>query len=215
MEMDGNLSPALKKSCDRHSEAARYIDNNRKRLLYRLAAYIRENSAIGTESKLLFVCTHNSRRSQFAQVWFHTAMIFYGLKRCKSYSGGTEVTAVYPETANSLERSGFEVSYPQNKISNSAVKISFAEKEYNLELFSKLISGEENPSVGFAAVMVCSSADEACPFVPGADLRVSLPYDDPGAFDRTPAMSSEYDKASSLIASEMFYLAWRVAEAGE
>ena len=53
--------------------------------------------------------------------------------------------------------------------------------------------------------MVCSDADEACPFVPGAELRLSMPYDDPKAFDGTPMEEAKYDERSRQIAREMFF----------
>ena len=53
--------------------------------------------------------------------------------------------------------------------------------------------------------MTCSQADEACPFVPGAVLRLSLPYDDPKEADGTAQEASRYDERSKHIATEMLY----------
>jgi len=39
------------------------------------------------------ICTHNSRRSQVAQLWFIMAAHHFDVPCLKAYSGGTEVTA--------------------------------------------------------------------------------------------------------------------------
>ena len=54
--------------------------------------------------------------------------------------------------------------------------------------------------------MTCSRADESCPVVMVADLRVGIPYDDPKAADGTPEESARYDERCKQIATEMFYL---------
>jgi len=58
--------------------------------------------------------------------------------------------------------------------------------------------------------MVCSQADEACPFVSGAEKRVSIPYEDPKAFDGTPQETEKYHTCCRQIAREMLYLFTRV-----
>ena len=40
--------------------------------------------------------------------------------------------------------------------------------------------------------MVCSEADEACPFVKGAALRLSMPYLDPKIYDGGAYESAKY-----------------------
>jgi hypothetical protein len=54
--------------------------------------------------------------------------------------------------------------------------------------------------------MVCSDADQACPIVYGAEERISLPFEDPKAYDGTADEIEEYDKTCRLIATEMFYV---------
>jgi arsenate reductase (thioredoxin) len=72
--------------------------------------------------------------------------------------------------------------------------------------FSKVYGDAANPSDGFAAIMVCSEADGACPFVTGADLRVSLPYVDPKVSDGTPEEAAVYLAKSEEIGREMAFL---------
>ena len=63
-----------------------------------------------------------------------------------------------------------------------------------------------NPKSEFAAIMTCSQADEGCPFVPGAEKRIPITYEDPKAFDNTPQQAEKYRERSKQIASEMFYV---------
>ena len=60
-------------------------------------------------AELIFICTHNSRRSQFGQVWAHTASLYYRMNNIRSYSGGTESTAIPPGTLTAIERAGFGI----------------------------------------------------------------------------------------------------------
>ena len=49
-----------------------------------------------------------------------------------------------------------------------------------------------NPSSSFVAVMTCDSANEGCPFVPGAEKRVPVTFEDPKTFDDTPQQAEKY-----------------------
>ena len=69
------------------------IDEARVLLLKEISLFmdnqIKENKWIN----LNFICTHNSRRSQLAQVWSNYASNYYNFKKIESFSGGTAVTA--------------------------------------------------------------------------------------------------------------------------
>ena len=61
-----------------------------------------------------------------------------------------------------------------------------------MEEFSKLYAHEQNPQQDFAAILVCDEADEACPTVEGASIRIAAPYFDPKAYDGTPLEAAKY-----------------------
>jgi len=67
-----------------------------------------------------------------------------------------------------------------------------------------------NPSNRFAAVMTCSDADENCPFIPGTEMRISLPYVDPKESDGTSHEAKTYDERLFQIATEMMFIMERV-----
>jgi arsenate reductase len=54
--------------------------------------------------------------------------------------------------------------------------------------------------------MTCSQADAGCPFIPGAEKRIPIKYDDPKAFDNTPQQTEKYQERSEQIAIEMLYV---------
>lgn len=173
------------------------IPEGRRKLLRRLASHIRPGFS------LTFICTHNSRRSHFGQIWAAVAAAWYGVEGVKTYSGGTEATAFNPRAVAALERAGFRVEDPGGE--NPIYRVSFSENEPALECFSKVYDHPANPSQDFITVMTCSEADENCPFIPGATLRVPLTYEDPKEADGTPEEAARYDERCRQIAVEMFY----------
>ena len=69
------------------------IEADRKELLDELSIYIREKITTHKEVSLVFICTHNSRRSHMAQVWAQAAAHQFGIDHVHTFSGGTEKTA--------------------------------------------------------------------------------------------------------------------------
>ena len=60
--------------------------------------------------------------------------------------------------------------------------------------------------------MTCSSADEGCTFIFGAEKRLPIRYEDPKAFDGTDLMNEKYAERSLEIASEMHYVFSKIAK---
>ncbi|MCB0495107.1 MAG: protein-tyrosine-phosphatase [Cyclobacteriaceae bacterium] len=195
------LLPELSKTIERARQLP--IPEERKPVLQELVDYIQEKINDRKKVHLNFICTHNSRRSQFAQIWTQTAADYFGIP-VQCYSGGVEVTEFNPRAVASIERSGFKVV--TQGISNPAYSVYYAENGQPITAFSKLYDDPANPTTDFAAVMTCSHADENCPFIPGTEKRIALLYDDPKAFDDTPQETAKYDERSMQIASELFYV---------
>lgn len=179
------------------------IPLSRKLLLTEITDYIKSKIDNNQEINLNFICTHNSRRSQLSQVWAKVASVYYGIE-INSYSGGVEVTAFDERAIDSLVRSGFSI-LSENSI-NPKFEISYLENENPIIAFSKLFDDDFNKADYFAAIMTCSDADENCPYIPKAEKRIPLRYDDPKSHDDTPIESEKYDERSLQIASEMFYV---------
>jgi arsenate reductase len=180
------------------------IQDEHRESLDKIAAYIREKQEKKEKCEIIFICTHNSRRSHLAQIWAQTAAENFELKNIVTYSGGTEATAFNPRAIAALERAGFNIENPGGD--NPHYLVKFSEKSKGMECFSKKYSDAFNPQKGFLAVMVCDNADEACPVVAGAEARISLPFIDPKKSDGTAEEAATYDARSMQIAVEMYYV---------
>lgn len=179
------------------------ISEARKTELELLTQFIQEKMDKNLPVLLNFICTHNSRRSQFSQVWAQVASEYYSIP-VHAYSGGVEETAFNERAVASLERFGFKVT--KNGEDNPKYLVQWDVHSEPLMMFSKMYDDSINPSSGFAAIMTCSHADENCPFVAGCEKRIPIRYEDPKNFDDTPLESALYDYRSFEIATELFYI---------
>lgn len=179
------------------------INQNRKKLLLPLREYLADKIKQKKEVNLNFICTHNSRRSQLSQVWAKVIADFYSLD-INTFSGGIEITACNERTIHSFERLGFSINKPRGK--NPHYELKYKSDKTPLILFSKIYNEVPNPKNNFAAVMACTHAEENCPFIPGAEKIISLPFEDPKDFDDTSEEAEQYEKCSLQIATEMKYV---------
>ena len=180
------------------------ISDERMKELQNLSDYIQLKLNRNETVKLNFICTHNSRRSQFGQIWGQTAADYYGIETVKTFSGGTEATAFNPRAVAAIERAGFLVDLLKEG-ENPMYEIWHQEGMAPISCFSKVYSDERNPQKEYAAIMTCSDADANCPVVFGSDSRIKLTYDDPKEYDNTEKESEKYDDRCKQIAQEMFY----------
>jgi arsenate reductase len=102
--------------------------------------------------RVLFLCTHNSARSQMAEgLLRHLAG-----DRFEAYSAGTEATRVRPLAIKAMEEIDVDISEQESKTL----------ERYLGEPFDHVIT-------------VCDEANEACPFFPGAQSRLHWSFEDP------------------------------------
>ena len=92
------------------TQAFDQIPNERKETLKELAAFIREKQDNNEEAKLIFICTHNSRRSHMSQIWASVAAQYYQIPNVQTFSGGTEATAFNPRAVAALQRAGLTIA---------------------------------------------------------------------------------------------------------
>ncbi|MCA9243339.1 MAG: hypothetical protein KDA32_05245 [Phycisphaerales bacterium] len=193
---------------DRIAEFDR-IPADRRRELDAFADMIRQARHGDQPARLVFICTHNSRRSHMSQIWAAVAAHHYGVKNIHTYSGGTESTAFNPRAVAAMERAGFGVEKTTDDM-NPIYHVRFCDNRPAMTCFSKKFDGDPNPKADFAAVMVCGDADRACPVVPGATGLFAIPFVDPKASDGTPQEAETYDERCAQIAREMLYIMSRV-----
>ncbi|MEZ5964168.1 MAG: protein-tyrosine-phosphatase [Planctomycetota bacterium] len=197
------LLPALQRFAESLPAAFDAIPAEHKTELDKLAQFLRTRTASGQPARVIFICTHNSRRSHMGQMAATLAAAHYGLEGIEAYSGGTEVTAFNQRAVDALRRIGFDIDTPSGM--NPHYSVRFAEDRDPVEAFSKKYDDPTNPREGFAAVMTCGHADSSCPTVAGAALRIPLHFVDPKAADDTPEEAKAYDERLRQIATEVFY----------
>jgi arsenate reductase (thioredoxin) len=196
-----NLYPILQTYVEQAKDLP--ISEERKAILQVLIDYIQNKVMLKQKINLNFICTHNSRRSQFSQIWGKVAAAYYGIT-IESFSGGVEVTAFNERAVESIKRFGFKVSQ-QGEV-NPKYFVFYSDDDNPIVAFSKVYNDTANAQSGFAAIMTCSHADENCPFIPGAEARIPVRYEDPKAFDNTDQEALMYDTRSLQIASELLYV---------
>jgi arsenate reductase (thioredoxin) len=104
------------------------------------------------KGRVLFLCTHNSARSQMAEgLLRHLAG-----DRFEVMSAGTEATQVRQLAVRAMEEIGVDISGQESETLD----------RYLAEPFDYVIT-------------VCDDANEACPFFPGAANRLHWSFEDP------------------------------------
>ena len=199
------LLPQIRSYIESVQKETDQIPEDRKQQLKKSALFVQTKLAAKEPAQLMFICTHNSRRSHTSQIWAQALAAYHGLEGVKAFSAGTEVTAFNDRAVKALQRAGFTIAKSKDPV-NPVYSVYFADDAEPIKAFSKLMNDAANPQSNFCAVMNCSQADQHCPFVQGAALRVSTPYDDPKGFDGTPQETAKYDERCRQIAREMAYL---------
>ena len=202
-----NLYPALRATVARLRAAAPHISAERRALLRPLADYVRHHAP----ARLNFICTHNSRRSHLAMVWAAVSAYLQGLDHVTTLSGGTEATALHPNMVGALRRAGFRIEVEAKAAGEAETEggplylLHFAEGVDPLRCFSKVYDHPVNAAGPFAAVMVCDSANEACPVIPGAAARLPLTYGDPKVGDGTAREGAIYDERVGEVGRDLLW----------
>lgn len=181
------------------------ISVERRAILQPLIDFIQTKVNNQQEVRLNLICTHNSRRSHLSQVWAQTAAEYCNIKNVFCYSGGTEATAMFPIAVKTLAKQGFKIKTIAEG-NNPIYAIKYSQNEHPVVGFSKTFDDAFNPQSDFAAIMTCSSADQGCPFIAGAEVRIPITFEDPKAFDNTPQQAEKYEERSVQIATELFYV---------
>ena len=218
------LHPVLEQFLQSSARQLDQIDPPRRAQLEQLAALLATEAEESQQTHVVFICTHNSRRSHLAQLWSAAAAQWVGLENFHTYSGGTETTAFNRRCFPALEAAGFrilpapsaasddEVLSAPSALPNPKWLVSTSPDLAPQICFSKRYDDPINPYQDFVAVMVCDDADVACPLVPGAKHRARLTYIDPKRSDDTPQQAETYAERSAQIAREMLYLVQQTAQ---
>jgi arsenate reductase (thioredoxin) len=131
--------------------------------------------------RVLFLCTHNSARSQMAEGHLREL----AGDRFEAFSAGTEATRVRPLAVRAMAEQGIDISHQESKTLD----------RYLSEPFDLVVT-------------VCDQAAEACPIFPGAKQRLHWSFPDPSQAtgpeeERLATYRSVRDAIRARIESEL------------
>ncbi|PUB32718.1 arsenate reductase [Elizabethkingia sp. YR214] len=181
------------------------INEERKNVLLPLIKFIQKKINDKQRININFICTHNSRRSQLCQIWAQTAAAYFNISEVHCYSGGTEDSQLFHKVVETMKIQGFNILKISDS-NNPVYAIKYSGNTLPIIGFSKKYDNPFNPENSYAAVMTCSQADEGCPFIAGAEVRIPITYKDPKISDNTPEQTQVYAEKSLQIAAEMLYV---------
>jgi len=104
--------------------------------------------------RVLFICTHNSARSQMAEGFVNALHA----DRLRASSAGTEATRVHPAAIAAMAEVGIDISGHRSK---------------SLDVFL-----DERFDI---VVTVCDDSGSDCPFFPGGGQNIHRTFEDPAA----------------------------------
>lgn len=192
----------LQDSIQRGIDEASLISDKRKQELEVLSQFVKDRNG---KADLIFICTHNSRRSHLSQIWAQVAANHFGFDNVTTYSGGTEATAFFPSGIEAIRHAGIEV-LELSEGKNPVYAVNYSKTAHPIICFSKKYDAAFNSQKDFAAIMTCDHADENCPFIPDAGQRIPIRYEDPKVADGTPQQLAKYIERSEQICREMLYV---------
>jgi len=127
--------------------------------------------------RVLFLCTHNSARSQMAEGLLRAM----GGDRFESFSAGTEATHVRPLAIQAMSELGIDISGQRSKVLT----------EYLQQPFDYVIT-------------VCDQAQESCPIFPNAAKRLHWSFPDPSKASGDAATQlATYREVRDAIAAQL------------
>jgi arsenate reductase (thioredoxin) len=117
-----------------------------------------------TRPKVLFLCRHNSCRSQMAEGWARTLLT----EHVEPYSAGVAKRAVDPGAIAVMREAGVDISGHSSKTLDELADVDFD-----------------------LVVAVCAQDADFCPTFPGGVRQIHTPFDDPPQLARTAATEEE------------------------
>lgn len=107
------------------------------------------------KTRVIFLCTGNSARSQMAETFLKE----YASDEFEVYSAGLEVQGIHKYTKQVMQEVGIDISEQYSKPLNKYL----GKKHFGI------------------IITVCEKAEKECPIFPGVSTRLYWPFDDPRA----------------------------------
>lgn len=192
----------LDRFCKNRLEEVSSIPAERMAMLENIA------KQLAPKKYVLFTCKTNSRRTVMLQVWAQAAFYYYSLYDKLAFSIGDTVTNIYPETLVVLMESGFYCT-GMNSDEQRGYLVSVNQEYPANVLLSKNDMGTIDTAKGLV-VSICYAEEQSG--IAASTGYVSLPYQSPSVFDKTPQEKLKYAALNKQIATEMLYLAAKTRE---
>lgn len=134
--------------------------------------------------RVLFLCTHNSARSQMAEGLAR----HFGGGMIDAFSAGTEATFIKPEAIEVMKRRGIDISGQKSEVLTDYFDQSF---DY--------------------VITVCDAAKESCPVFPGGKHQLHWSFDDPSNVQGEGRLAA-FEQTARQIATRINYLITIIAK---
>lgn len=122
--------------------------------------------------RILFLCTHNSARSQMAEALARAL----GKGRIESFSAGTEATRVHPDAIRAMADLGINIEKQRSKSMTEFFGQSF---DY--------------------VITVCDNARESCPIFPGDPIKIHWSFPDPAAVENPKERAQAFRRTAAEL----------------
>lgn len=188
------------------------IPMERRYVLEEIANYLIGSNQLEGKSTLLIIGSNNATRSILAESWAYAAAHYYGIANVEIYSGGINATRISTLAILALEKAGF-IIYKTGDTQNPTYQIKYTYNVPPILIKSKKYNDKPNPASHYGAIIVCPNADVNLPVLKGNNFRTSLYYFDPSAYDAAENALDQYLTRSKEIATEMFYIFYRLKNA--
>jgi ArsR family transcriptional regulator, arsenate/arsenite/antimonite-responsive transcriptional repressor / arsenate reductase (thioredoxin) len=160
------------------------LDLNRLRDLYRTAGRRlhptldadAEQKTISQTARVLFLCTHNSARSQMAE----GLMRHLSVGQIDVSSAGSHPTQVHPNAIKTMDTLGIDIRKQRPKSLNTF----------------------ENQAFDYV-ITVCDKAREVCPLFPGQAQQIHWGFPDPVAIDDEVEQAGAFEEIAQRLKSRI------------
>lgn len=129
--------------------------------------------------RMLFLCTHNSARSQMAEGLAQ----HIGAGKIEAYSAGTEATFVKPEAIQTMHNRGIDISHQQSEVLDDYLDMAF---DY--------------------VITVCDQAREVCPVFPHGNHHIHWSFPDPSIVEDPQKRLAAFEEVARQLTTRIQYL---------
>jgi protein-tyrosine-phosphatase/DNA-binding transcriptional ArsR family regulator len=129
--------------------------------------------------RILFLCTHNSARSQMAE----GILRHFGGNRVAAFSAGSQPAAVHPDAVRVLATMGIDISQQRSKHLDS-----FADQSFDY------------------IITVCDRVREACPVFPNDPERIHWSFADPAVIEDADERAFAFRQTAQQLVTRVRYL---------